>query len=87
MVLCEGKEWRSVLDRKADLHIKMLIPGGRKSALYCVCSICLVPIHRDDSKWVREAKDLALEEGIGGENCERMGQILQKQYQSVDNYP
>lgn len=73
MVLCAPivRNGRNVcLYGKVNLHIKMLIPGWRKGTPDCVCGIRLITIHRNDSKGVWKAEDLALNEGICGKDCE-----------------
>lgn len=68
MVLCASKVRNVRLYGKVNEHIKMLIPGRRKGAPDFVCGICLITIHRNDSKGVWKAEDLALGERISGKN-------------------
>lgn len=56
------------LNRKEDSHVEILIPGWRDGTLDCVCGIRLISINRNHSKWVWMTEDLALHEGIGGQN-------------------
>jgi hypothetical protein len=48
----------------------MLIPRWRKGALDRVCGICLIAVDRNHGKRVWKTEDLALDEGVGGQNCD-----------------
>ena len=54
---------------KEDRHIETLVPRGREGTLDCVCGIRLVTVDGNDGKGVGETEDLALDEGVGCEDC------------------
>lgn len=53
---------------KGDRHVKMLIPRWRKGTLDRVRGVCLIAVDRNHGKRVRKTEDLALDEGVGGQN-------------------
>lgn len=48
-----------------SLHVKALIPVRIQSLLDHACSMCLLSIHSDDRKRVRQAENFTLRQAIG----------------------